>query len=150
LGSITESNDIDLDWRLEEVASGNYRPIPAAPTAIVSICPINLLPYLKTGFSRYSPGRQRSEDDTTKQFVFRQSYTGLTREASDDPHAWIVFRTCSSFITTGNHGNGVRLGKDFEYAGYDILIVPRGTPHRKITAGLDATLMMIKSSAPAK
>jgi len=45
---------------------------------------------------------------------------------------------------------GIAGGKEFRVNKGDILIVPRGTPHRRITAGLDVTLMLIKASAPAR
>jgi mannose-6-phosphate isomerase-like protein (cupin superfamily) len=45
---------------------------------------------------------------------------------------------------------GITGGKEFKVNKGDILIVPRGTPHQRITAGLDVTLMVIKSFVPSK
>ncbi len=45
---------------------------------------------------------------------------------------------------------GITGGKEVKVDKGDIIIVPRGTPHQRITAGLDVTLMVIKSSLPAK
>jgi mannose-6-phosphate isomerase-like protein (cupin superfamily) len=39
-------------------------------------------------------------------------------------------------------------GKEYKLVKGDMLIVPRGTPHRRTTAGLDATFMVIKAFAP--
>jgi mannose-6-phosphate isomerase-like protein (cupin superfamily) len=39
-------------------------------------------------------------------------------------------------------------GKEYKLAKGDMLIVPRGTPHRRTTAGLDVTFMIIKAFAP--
>ncbi len=41
-------------------------------------------------------------------------------------------------------------GKDFTVNKGDMIIVPRGTPHQRITAGMDVTFMLIKSSMPVK
>ena len=40
-------------------------------------------------------------------------------------------------------------GKEFKLAKGDMIIVPRGTPHRRISAGQDVTLMVIKAFTPA-
>jgi len=40
-------------------------------------------------------------------------------------------------------------GKDFLLRKGDLVIVPRGTPHRRTSAGQEVTLMVIKSFAPA-
>ena len=40
-------------------------------------------------------------------------------------------------------------GREFKLAKGDVVVVPRGTPHRRITPGQDVTLMVIKSFAPA-
>lgn len=45
---------------------------------------------------------------------------------------------------------GIVDGKEFKVSKGDILIVPRGTPHRRITKGLDVTLMLIKSFTAVK
>jgi mannose-6-phosphate isomerase-like protein (cupin superfamily) len=45
---------------------------------------------------------------------------------------------------------GISGGKEVKANKGDVIIVPRGTPHRRVTTGLDVTLMVIKSSAPAK
>lgn len=45
--------------------------------------------------------------------------------------------------------SGITGGKEFKAGKGDVIIVPRGTPHRRITAGQDVTLMVIKASAPA-
>ena len=45
---------------------------------------------------------------------------------------------------------GISGGKEFTVTKGGVLIVPRGTPHRRVTAGLDVTLMVIKSFAPAR
>lgn len=45
---------------------------------------------------------------------------------------------------------GITGGKEFKVNKGDILVVPRGTPHQRITAGLDVTFMVIKSFVPAK
>ena len=39
-------------------------------------------------------------------------------------------------------------GKEYKLAKGDMLIVPRGTPHRRTTAGLETTFMVIKAFAP--
>ena len=38
-------------------------------------------------------------------------------------------------------------GREFRVAKGDVVVVPRGTPHRRITPGQDVTLMVIKSFA---
>jgi mannose-6-phosphate isomerase-like protein (cupin superfamily) len=40
-------------------------------------------------------------------------------------------------------------GTEFKLAKGDVVVVPRGTPHRRITPGQDVTLMVIKSTTPA-
>ncbi len=40
---------------------------------------------------------------------------------------------------------GITGGKDYRVNKGDVLIVPRGTPHRRTTASMDVTLMLIKS-----
>ena len=45
---------------------------------------------------------------------------------------------------------GITGGKEYKVGKGDMLIVPRGTPHRRITSGLDVTFMLIKSFAPVK
>jgi len=40
-------------------------------------------------------------------------------------------------------------GREFKLAKGDIVVVPRGTPHRRTTPGQDVTLMVIKSFTPA-
>jgi mannose-6-phosphate isomerase-like protein (cupin superfamily) len=45
---------------------------------------------------------------------------------------------------------GISAGKEIRVNKGDVIIVPRGTPHRRVTSGMDVTLMLIKSSTPAK
>jgi mannose-6-phosphate isomerase-like protein (cupin superfamily) len=40
-------------------------------------------------------------------------------------------------------------GKEFKLAKGDVIVVPRGTPHRRITPGQDVTLMVVKAFTPA-
>jgi mannose-6-phosphate isomerase-like protein (cupin superfamily) len=40
-------------------------------------------------------------------------------------------------------------GKEFKLNKGDMIVVPRGTPHRRVTAGMDVTLLVIKAKAPA-
>ncbi len=40
-------------------------------------------------------------------------------------------------------------GKEFKVTKGDVIVVPRGTPHRRITPGQEVTLMVIKAFAPA-
>ncbi len=40
-------------------------------------------------------------------------------------------------------------GRDFKVSKGDMVVVPRGTPHRRSTAGQEVTVMVIKSFAPA-
>lgn len=40
-------------------------------------------------------------------------------------------------------------GKEYKLAKGDMIVVPRGTPHRRITTGQDVTVMIIKAFAPA-
>lgn len=40
-------------------------------------------------------------------------------------------------------------GKEFKVSKGDVIIVPRGTAHRRITTGQNVTLMVVKASAPA-
>lgn len=40
-------------------------------------------------------------------------------------------------------------GREFKLAKGDVIIVPRGTPHRRITPGQDVTLMVVKAFTPA-
>jgi mannose-6-phosphate isomerase-like protein (cupin superfamily) len=40
-------------------------------------------------------------------------------------------------------------GKEFRLNKGDMIVVPRGTPHRRVTAGADVTLLVIKARAPA-
>ncbi len=44
---------------------------------------------------------------------------------------------------------GIIGGKEVKASKGDVIIVPRGTPHRRVTTGPDVTLMVIKVSAPA-
>ncbi len=44
--------------------------------------------------------------------------------------------------------SGITGGKEFKVGKGDVVIVPRGTPHRRITTGQDVTLMVVKASAP--
>jgi mannose-6-phosphate isomerase-like protein (cupin superfamily) len=43
---------------------------------------------------------------------------------------------------------GIANGKEHKVSKGDVLIVPRGTPHRRVTSGQDVTFMLIKSSTP--
>jgi mannose-6-phosphate isomerase-like protein (cupin superfamily) len=45
---------------------------------------------------------------------------------------------------------GITGGKEFKVSKGDVIMVPRGTPHRRVTTGPDVTLMVVKVSAPAK
>ena len=45
---------------------------------------------------------------------------------------------------------GILGGREFKVNKGDVLMVPRGTPHRRITSGQDVTFMLVKSSAPVK
>jgi len=81
-------------------------------------------------------------------------------DAADD--VFIIMEGTATFVLGGKldapketqpgewRAPGITGGKEFKVNKGDIIIVPRGTPHRRITAGLDVTLMVIKSSAPAK
>ncbi len=40
-------------------------------------------------------------------------------------------------------------GKEFKLGKGDMIVVPRGTPHRRTTAGQDVTIMVIKAKAAA-
>jgi mannose-6-phosphate isomerase-like protein (cupin superfamily) len=40
-------------------------------------------------------------------------------------------------------------GKEFKLNKGDMIVVPRGTPHRRVTAGMDVTLLVVKAKAPA-
>jgi mannose-6-phosphate isomerase-like protein (cupin superfamily) len=40
-------------------------------------------------------------------------------------------------------------GQEFKLAKGDMIVVPRGTPHRRITAGQDVTFLIIKAFAPS-
>jgi len=44
--------------------------------------------------------------------------------------------------------SGITGGREFKVSKGDVIIVPRGTPHRRITAGQDVAFIVIKSSAP--
>ncbi len=44
---------------------------------------------------------------------------------------------------------GINGGKEFKVGKGDVIVVPRGTAHRRTTAGQEVTLMVIKSFAPA-
>lgn len=44
---------------------------------------------------------------------------------------------------------GIAGGKEFQLRKGDVVVVPRGTPHRRSTAGQDVTLMVVKAFAPA-
>ena len=44
---------------------------------------------------------------------------------------------------------GINGGKEYKMGKGDLIIVPRGTPHRRITAGQEVTLMVIKASGPS-
>ena len=44
---------------------------------------------------------------------------------------------------------GITGGKEFKLSKGDVVIVPRGTPHRRISASQDVTLMVVKSFTPA-
>ncbi len=43
---------------------------------------------------------------------------------------------------------GIAGGNEYKVSKGDVLIVPRGNPHRRITTGMDVTLMLIKASVP--
>ncbi len=45
---------------------------------------------------------------------------------------------------------GITGGKEFKVNKGDMIVVPRGTPHQRITRGLDVTFMVIKSFVPVK
>ena len=44
---------------------------------------------------------------------------------------------------------GIAGGKEFKLSKGDVVIVPRGTPHQRISASQDVTLMVVKSFTPA-
>ena len=44
---------------------------------------------------------------------------------------------------------GITGGKEFKVSKGAVIIVPRGTPHRRVTAGQDVTLMVVKAFTPA-
>ena len=43
---------------------------------------------------------------------------------------------------------GITGGRDFQLRKGDIIVVPRGTPHRRVTPGQEVTLMIIKAFSP--
>ena len=45
---------------------------------------------------------------------------------------------------------GIAGGKEFKMAKGDLAIVPRGTPHMRVTTGEDVSILIIKAFAPAK
>jgi len=45
--------------------------------------------------------------------------------------------------------SGITGGKEFKADKGAVIIVPRGTPHRRVTAGQDVILMVIKAFTPA-
>jgi mannose-6-phosphate isomerase-like protein (cupin superfamily) len=85
---------------------------------------------------------------------------GEVHDAADD--IFIILEGTAIFILGGKldapketqpgewRAPGISGGKEFRVNKGDVLIVPRGTPHRRITSGLDVTLMLIKSSTPVK
>jgi len=85
---------------------------------------------------------------------------GEVHDAADD--IFIILEGTANFILGGKldapketqpgewRAPGISGGKEYKVNKGDVLIVPRGTPHRRITSGLDVTLMLIKSSTPVK
>jgi mannose-6-phosphate isomerase-like protein (cupin superfamily) len=85
---------------------------------------------------------------------------GEVHDAADD--IFLILEGTAIFILGGKldapketqpgewRAPGISGGKEVKVNKGDVLIVPRGTPHRRITSGLDVTLMLIKSSAPVK
>jgi len=45
---------------------------------------------------------------------------------------------------------GILGGREIKANQGDVIMVPRGTPHRRVTAGQDVTFMLVKSFAPVK
>jgi mannose-6-phosphate isomerase-like protein (cupin superfamily) len=88
------------------------------------------------------------------------SNQGEVHEAADD--IFVILEGSATFVLGGTldapketqpgewRAPGISGGKEFTVSKGGVLIVPRGTPHRRITTGLDVTLMVIKSFAPAK
>jgi mannose-6-phosphate isomerase-like protein (cupin superfamily) len=85
---------------------------------------------------------------------------GEVHDAADD--IFIILEGTAIFILGGKldmpketqpgewRAPGISGGREFKVNKGDVLIVPRGTPHRRITSGLDVTLMLIKSLTPVK
>jgi mannose-6-phosphate isomerase-like protein (cupin superfamily) len=85
---------------------------------------------------------------------------GEVHDAADD--IFIILDGSAIFILGGTldgpketqpgewRAAGISGGKEFKVNKGDIIIVPRGTPHRRVTSGLDVTLMLVKSFTPVK
>ena len=80
-------------------------------------------------------------------------------DAADD--VFIILDGTATFILGGRldapketqpgewRASAITGGREVKAGKGDVIIVPRGTPHRRVTSGQDVTLMVIKASAPA-
>ena len=80
-------------------------------------------------------------------------------EGADD--IFIIMEGTATFVLGGQldspkqaqpgewRASSITGGKEFQVSKGDVIIVPRGTPHKRITAGQDVTLMVVKAFAPA-
>ncbi len=95
---------------------------------------------------------QHEKDVTTNQ--------AEVHDANDD--IFVILGGSTTFILGGQldspketqpgewRASAITGGKEVKAGKGDVIIVPRGNPHRRITTGPDVTLMVIKVSAPAK
>jgi mannose-6-phosphate isomerase-like protein (cupin superfamily) len=95
---------------------------------------------------------QHEKDVTTNQ--------AEVHDAADD--IFVILDGTADFVLGGEldspretgpgewRSSGISGGKEIKANKGDMIMVPRGTPHRRITAGQDATVLIIKASAPKK
>ena len=94
---------------------------------------------------------QHEQDVTTNQ--------AEVHDGADD--IFVIMEGTATFILGGQldapqqvqpgewRASGITGGKEFKVSKGDVILVPRGTPHKRVTAGQDITLMIVKAFTPA-